>query len=139
MTDRVPTKDEINVYDSLDEACAVTHFLGKNLTESEMLFRENFLVYQEDLLFMGPKAFCYYAESAINYLSSADCDDFEVGGFCNVVEHRLKHENLFCGPSICDGIRRVLRRLQSDPNSFDDAITQCRSLLAKFDAHQNKT
>ena len=63
----IPTSNEINVYDSLDERSACEHFQGKNLDEAELLFRENSLCYQEDLMWMGPMAFRYYVEAAIRY------------------------------------------------------------------------
>src|SRR6185437_15714897 len=60
MIPHLPTAEEINVFDSLDELDAVEHFLGKDLEQAQSLFRENFLRYQEDLMFMGPKAFQFY-------------------------------------------------------------------------------
>ncbi|MFM7315484.1 MAG: hypothetical protein ACKO5E_00925, partial [bacterium] len=67
---RKPTEQEINVYDSLDERCAVKNFVGKSQQEAELMFRENFLTYQEDLMWMGPVAFAYYLVPAMNYLKS---------------------------------------------------------------------
>ena len=57
MGTRLPTAEEINVFDSLDERCAVKNFLGKDLDQAQALFREISLYYQEDLMWMGPKAF----------------------------------------------------------------------------------
>jgi hypothetical protein len=51
----LPTREEINVYNSLDEQWAVKMFLGKDLKEAEAMFREGFLSYQEDLMWMGPR------------------------------------------------------------------------------------
>ena len=51
----LPTHQDINAFDSLDEQTACKHFLGKSLTEAEALFAENSLYYQEDLMFMGGK------------------------------------------------------------------------------------
>lgn len=56
----LPTRQDINVHDSLDERSACEHFLGKSLLEAETLFRENSLYYQEDLMFMGASAFRFY-------------------------------------------------------------------------------
>jgi hypothetical protein len=66
----LPTEDEINIYDSLDEIKACKHFLGKDLQQAEALFRDNSAHYQEDLMWMGPVAFSFYLQSAINYLKS---------------------------------------------------------------------
>src|ERR671921_640189 len=91
---RLPTGDEINVFDSLDERTAVQHFLGKDLKQAEALFRENFLAYQEDLMWMGPMAFRFYVPAAIDYLLSeeADHDADAVNSFCTLIEFRLDHE-----------------------------------------------
>lgn len=66
----VPTESEINIYDTLDEKRAVDHFLGKSVEQAEQLFIENSLKYQEDLMWMGPKAFYYYLESVLRYLQN---------------------------------------------------------------------
>jgi len=34
----IPSREDINVYGSLDERVACEHFLGKNLDEAEALF-----------------------------------------------------------------------------------------------------
>jgi hypothetical protein len=61
----LPTAADINVFDSLDERSAVEHFLGKDLAAAESMLRENFLYYQEDLLWMGRRAFEFYVQAAI--------------------------------------------------------------------------
>ena len=76
----LPTEREINVHPGcLDGEYAVKMFLGKTLEEAEMLFRENGLARQEDLMYMGPVAFVFYFRAALNYLKSpmsADDADF---------------------------------------------------------------
>ena len=75
----LPTKTEINGYDSLDEQVAERHFLGKTLAEAEAMFRENSHTYQEDLLYMGPRAFAFYLAAAVNYVESeASAEDDEI-------------------------------------------------------------
>ena len=66
----LPTEDEINVYNSLDEVTARDHFLNKTLEQAEELFRENSAYYQEDLMWMGPRAFAFYLQAAIHYVKS---------------------------------------------------------------------
>ena len=59
----LPRKEDINVYDSLDERSAVKNFYGKALEEIyERLFDE-YESLQEDLAFMGPVGFAYYAQA----------------------------------------------------------------------------
>ena len=127
MAEPLPTRDEINVFDSLDERCAVEHFLGKSLVEAEALFRENFLYYQEDLMFMGARAFCFYVRAAINFLrdpeSQAGCDDVSI--FLTDVEFRLD----WCDagddvspsiPAIREGMEQIIS--QWDRYGCDSAI-----------------
>ena len=57
----LPRKEDINVYDSLDERSAVKEFYGKT---REQIFKELIDGYQhmqESLAFMGPVGFAYYA------------------------------------------------------------------------------
>lgn len=96
MYDRVmrpPTREEINVYDSLDEQSAVKHFLGKSIDEAEALFRED-CCYTEDLMWMGPVAFRYYINAAIQYVRSdaAARDANMVFGLAIALEFRIEYE-----------------------------------------------
>ena len=90
----IPTREEINVYDSLDERSACEHFLGKTLHEAEKLFRENSLYYQEDLQWMGPVAFRYYVTAAISYIRSqaAIGDSDIISCLAGILKSRLEHE-----------------------------------------------
>jgi hypothetical protein len=90
----IPTFDEINVHNTLDERSACEHFLGKNLEEAELLFHQNSAYYQEDLMWMGPKAFCYYVESVIRYLQSdvAANDSAIISCFAGILEFRLSSD-----------------------------------------------
>jgi hypothetical protein len=91
MISRLPTAEEINVFDSLDERCAVANFLGKDLEQAQELFRDSFQRYQEDLSWMGPKAFRFYVPAAINYLLSSDSKDDgdAVSSFYYLIDHAL--------------------------------------------------
>ena len=88
---RTPTQAEINVYDSLDERAACDHFLGKTLDEAEALFAENALYYQEDLMWMGPKAFRFYVFAAIRCIETTQNPEM-VSGLAGVLEFRLEYE-----------------------------------------------
>jgi hypothetical protein len=73
VTMTLPTAREINpVPGDLDGQTAVEHFLGRSLEDAVKLFQDAFEVYQEDLLFMGPSAFCFYLPAAILYAESSD-------------------------------------------------------------------
>jgi hypothetical protein len=92
---RLPTAREINpVPEDLDGRCAERHFLGKTLEEAEALFREASIVYQEDLMFMGPVGFRFYVHAAIEYIrSDASTDDSDIiNCFATILEHRIERE-----------------------------------------------
>lgn len=89
----IPTRDEINVYNSPDEQCACKNFLGKNLDEAQELFADNSLTFQEDLMWMGPIAFNFYVNAAIRYIQSksAKHDSDIINCFADILEFRLAH------------------------------------------------
>lgn len=140
MNSRLPSSEEINVFDSLDEQCAVRHFLGKSLEQAQALFRENFLYYQEDLMFMGPKGFCFYVTAAIGYLLSkeSDGDSDAANTFCALIEFRLTHERAEISasePAIRKAILGMLadfERYHCDSNIYGDLPKRYRKLLAKL-------
>jgi hypothetical protein len=88
----IPTADEINVFNSPDEQVACEHFLGKNLEEAEGLFRQNALLYQEDLMWMGPNAFKFYVKAAIRYVFSRDSvnDSIIIGALTSILEFHIE-------------------------------------------------
>lgn len=90
----LPTKEEINVYNSLDEISACEHFLNKTLQQAEAMFRENSSYYQEDLMWMGIRAFNFYLQSVINYLKSDDStgDDHLIDCLYEIVIFRLNEK-----------------------------------------------
>lgn len=141
MNTRLPTASEINVFDSLDEQHAAKHFLGKDLEQAEALFRENFLYYQEDLMFMGPKAFAFYVRAAIRYLLSAESDyDADAANtFCGLIEFRLDTEPAEIapvGPLIREGILGMLEnfeRYTCDGAIYGDVAARYRALIPRLE------
>lgn len=140
MTTSVPTLTDINVHDSLDERSAVEHFLGKDLSQAEALFCANFLCYQEDLMWMGPRAFCFYVEAAIAYLLSpaAQGDSDAVNSFCGLVEFRLDYEGNAIEQAhrqLRDAMQAILRdfaRYGCDPQIYGDLPSRYRNSLARL-------
>jgi hypothetical protein len=113
MTRRPPTADEINIFDSLDERTAERNFLGKNREQARALFSQNFLKFQEDLMWMGPAAFRYYVHAALDYLVSdaAALDSSAASSFAMLLEFRLEHEAAELAPvslMLQEGIRLIL-------------------------------
>jgi hypothetical protein len=140
MNTRLPSAEEINVFDSLDERSAVEHFLGKDLEQAEALFRED--LYWEDLMWMGPIAFRFYVSAAINYLLSdeAENDAYAASSFCSLIGFRLDHKHadvVPVGPVIREGIIGVLKdvgRYGLDVAIFGDVAGRYRALLSRLDA-----
>lgn len=92
---KLPSEREINPHPGcLDGEHAVKMFLGKNLEEAEMLFRENGLSRQEDLMWMGAVGFVFYFSAALSYLKSsmsAGDSDF-ASSMTGLLESRLLGE-----------------------------------------------
>jgi hypothetical protein len=140
MNTRLPSAEEINVFDSLDERSAVEHFLGKDLEQAEALFREDH--YWEDLMWMGPIAFRFYVSAAINYLLSdeAENDAYAASSFCSLIGFRLDHKPadvVSVGPVIREGIIEVLKEFDlygPDIAIFGDVAGRYRALLSTLDA-----
>ncbi len=129
----IPGLQDINVYDSLDERCAVKNFLGKNLGEAEAMIRDSPHVF-EDFSHMGPKAFCYYIQAFLSYLKSdASMEDSESAySFCCTLECRLEsdaEEIASALPVLMDGVQFMIEHadkfkdgVEIDPDAVLDAI-----------------
>ena len=64
----LPGESDINVCDSPDERSAVKNFLGKSVEDILLRIPGEYQSLQEDLAFMGPRAFAYYAEAWERFL-----------------------------------------------------------------------
>lgn len=115
---RLPTADEINVYNSLDEISACEHFLNKALPQAEELFRDNSSYYQEDLMWMGPRAFQFYLLAATNYLRSTHAvgDDHMIDCLYEIVMFRLNQEGFSLA---IDRINEMIDYIIGDYEKFD--------------------
>ena len=77
---KLPSEAEINPFgdDDLDGACAVANLLGKSAEEAAALLADNSIRYQEDYLWIGPVAFCYYVRALLLYLESEEsAEDYD--------------------------------------------------------------
>ena len=92
---KLPTSQEINPHPGcLDGQYAVKMFLGKDLHEAEAMFAENGISRQEDLFYMGPRAFAFYFPAALNYLKSnkSENDSDFASSMTGMLEWRLLGE-----------------------------------------------
>lgn len=135
---QLPSRDEINVHDSLDERSACDSFLGKTLEQAEALFHENSLDYQEDLMWMGPTAFCFYLPAFLNYLRSDSATDADLSGLAMILEYRLENDATALPPiapqvvSICRYILDHFGRDAVDPQLYGDLHSRLESLDLEF-------
>ena len=70
---QLPRQEDINVYDSLDERSAVRSFLGKTREDILQRLPGEYESLQEDLAFMGPVAFAYYAPAWEEFCRTRPC------------------------------------------------------------------
>jgi hypothetical protein len=137
----IPSRGDINVFDSLDEREACKHFLGKNLDEAEGLLRENFLYYQEDLMWMGPRAFTYYVHAAINYIhsDSASANSDTVNCLAGLFEFWFEHyrqELLLVAEPLAEVCRYILDhwiKFAVDPRIYGDLRARFVVLAQAFE------
>ena len=104
----LPNREDINPYPGdLDGQCAVENFLGKNRQQITSELARHSMSYQEDLMFMGPIAFCYYFPSVLDYLlePGADGDADFINGICAVMEFRLEHDRDEIKATLSDMLR----------------------------------
>lgn len=136
----LPSRQDINVYDSLDERSACEHFLGKTLEQAESLFRENSLYYQEDLMWMGPRAFCFYVDAVIRYVQSeaASKDTDIILSLISIFEFRLEQQPGDMVPvagklkAFCDYIVQHHERFQLAAEYYGDFRARFQTLSVGF-------
>jgi hypothetical protein len=139
-TTGVPTSKEINPWDSLDGETACKNFLGKTLDEAEALFRENSLLYQEDLLWMGPIAFRYYVAAAMRYIQSEGSlgDPDFISCFVGILELRQQQEPAELAPiseqliAICDYIMEHFDKFDMQGEIYGDVAARVKSVRQRF-------
>lgn len=134
---QLPTENEINVFNSLDEITASEHFLNKTLEEAEALFRQNSSFYQEDLMWMGPKAFRFYLHAAINYLKSeyASGDDHLIDCLYEIVVFRSTENEIGLARDV---VNRLIGFVIENYDKFTVDIDIYGNLLEKYKILQTK-
>ncbi len=135
---KLPAKDEINVHNSLDEITACEHFCNKTLLEAEELFRENSSYYQEDLMWMGPRAFNFYLQSVINYLESdySAGDDHFIDCLYEIFVFRSKEKEFLLAIDnvnwLIDYVINNYKKFDIDKYVYGDLLGKYRQLQSEF-------
>lgn len=141
MTDSTqpPTKTDINVHDSLDEIAAKDHFLGKTVDEAELLFRENSAYYQDDLMWMGPRAYEYYLQSVVNYLKSPQAagDTHIISCMYSVIRFRAEESGFELGREsvgeLVDYVIGSYEKFDVNPDVYGDLLSQYEELKSELE------
>ena len=135
---QLPTEKEINVYNSLDEICAAEHFLNKTIEEAELLFRKNSIYYQEDLMWMGIKAFDYYMQSAIKYIKSdysIEDSDF-ISCMHSTIEFRKDYNDIAIAKNISitfiDNVIDNYNKFEVDEKIYGNLLEKYKALKLKL-------
>lgn len=133
----LPTKADINVYDSPDEQSASDHFFGKTLVQVEILFRESSEYYQEDLMWMGPVAFSFYLKAAINYLRSHDSagDYHLIDCLYEIAVFRFDQEGFALA---INGVKEMVDYVIADYQKFQVNTEIYGDLLKKYKSLKNR-
>lgn len=134
---RLPTEAEINVHNSLDEKVASEHFLNKTVQQAEALFRENSAHYQEDLMWMGPRAFHFYLQAAINYLQSEHStgDDHFIDCLHEIVVFRVEQEGFVLA---LERVNEMIDYVINNYEKFDVHTDTYGDLLRKYGQLQSQ-
>jgi len=123
---KIPSKSDWGVIEKndLDAVCAFKQFFGKSLDEAEMMFRENALYYQEDLISMPPVAFNYYAPVFAKYILSgnAEGDSDGASSFLHMILELLQ-ANRSLATSTTEKILLAAATIVANKQDFYDADT----------------
>lgn len=128
---KLPTKKQINVFNSLDEIKACDHFFNKTIEEAELLFLENSAYYQEDLMWMGIKAFKFYLEAVIHYLSSdaANEDDHFIDCLYAIISFRENEADFSIAK---ESVMRMVDYIITNYDKFSVSSEVYGDLLSKY-------
>ena len=140
MKQSLPVREEINIHDSLDERTACKNFLGKDLEAAETMFQENFMRYQEDLMWMGPVAFQFYVKAATRYIQNpvSKGDSDAINCFLGLLEFRCEHEPESLRPvktELAGGCRFVLEhydQFEATPEIYGELCPRYERMIHRL-------
>jgi hypothetical protein len=122
-----------------DERNALRNFLGKTAEQAAEMFRERFILYQEDLLWMDPNALRYYLPPALEYVCSpaADGDSDAVDMLYAILHNRRKEiaADPVLASAVADAIRSIVSdfgRFRCKTDIYGDLEARYRRALAEF-------
>ena len=112
LNEKLPEEKDFDPWNGfLDAQCAWKNFGGLNLCEAFEKFCDNPLKYQEDFMFMGPKAFAYYYPVLDKYLREVqpddEDDDCEAWGIVCAFEMQLIEGKNYFSKKLIDKISEI--------------------------------
>ena len=88
----MPTQADFDPWGDLDAQWAWRNFGGLTLDQAHARFQENPLRYQEDFMFMGPRAFAYYFSVIEQYLRNVPEDENDHDHQAWILAHAIKNQ-----------------------------------------------
>lgn len=134
MNETLPEESDFVVYGDLDEQSACRSFLGKTTTEVEEMLRGDFLRYQEDFMFMAPKAFCFYFK-AMSAVMRSDFDPENAHMLALLCEYRLSDPMALEMRCCSEEVAECLQRIASEyPESLQNERDFARATAGRYRA-----
>lgn len=146
----LPTLQDINIHDSLDERSAVRHFLGKTVEDIYRSLEEDIdccCSFMESFYYLGPNAFAYYVKAWEQFYRDfrAGLFDHKDYGESMVAEstlHFLSQRTLLSAQEETPQGRESILNLLTYCEQYysnaefeeDDALPKCRAIRATHQA-----
>lgn len=109
---------------NIDVPYARKHFAGKSLDEAVALFKDNALVYQEDVMFMPSACFPFYCEAYIAYLMSEDSKGDVDGASCFFDLVKIRAVEVVRDQELMSAASRTLQHLAERQSWYDDFLSE---------------
>lgn len=135
MCTELPTESDFVVYGDLDEKSACRKLLGKSTDEVRSMLEDDFIQIQEDFMFMGPAAFCYYIDAMIDYITSS-YDSDESRTYHEICRHRLGERTADrmrpCAKKVADSLDWVAKQMLADEAEGAKLVEQTRDAYRRL-------
>lgn len=146
----LPTREDFIPHGDLDEQWAYKRYGGRTLDEVRAIVAENWFAEQENFMWMGIRAFCFYLPAFFDYFEKRDFDCQEIRMLCSDCRFRVEDFQRQpalrpCAAKVLDGLVRVtalfesdLQRVASEFSDTLDDIEAARGELADARADYEK-
>jgi hypothetical protein len=143
MSADIPTQSDFQLGpergQDLDAWHAWDTFGGRTLDEAYATFRENALGYQEDLMWMAPKPFCFYLPVVLRYVQSEEsCGDSDIVNCLasNIEFHFQRGHDITaafaCIQAICDYVLSQYSKFDVNEEIYGDLRPPYENLKRKI-------